>query len=822
MPARTKTQTHNPNLMTTDKTIKSKAFLLLCALLAMPSTAMALVIRHNTPTLNYENHGKLAKFNASVAVTRSDNKEHGIAGGTAIDSRWLVHARHTYRSVSDYMATGKTAVARGTLWSKWNNTGTSNRQVHSVHFFDDDFSRFANAIDIAMVRLNGSSSALRIAPLFSGWGEVGNVGMGASSANNRLDGNGTSRKPENEATSASGRPYEVRWVGSNNVDKVETQSLGSPNNALLKMDFDHPTNASKSIMGTATALDLEYGSMNGDSGSPVYIDNNGVDGQVAGVLSGGSGNDYGSSLVYVRIAPYRTWINQTIINNPDTRSLNIASISNRNVGVGVTMSVTANATGSDLPPLSVVYSLVSPPPGATVNATSGVITWTPSQSDAGTSKVITVKATDNGIPVKSVTRSFTVTVPDMADDDNDGMGDAWEMTHFETLDRDGTGDFDQDGLSDLDEFIYGTNPKMKDSDGDTHEDGWEVARGFDPTVPTPIYQWTAGGDGQSIFQEANWTRAGGTAVIPVINPATALTVDLLVDAGSAGGGGFSNVLDLGTKRLGIHGGMVQSQTAHGIRGSNGSKVTLAAGTLSVGYLDGVPVEIFKAPSLRFRQAVNPLRNEAKLKIMAGASPRITLLDNTISGVISSVLPHIEIDGDTAVDGANVVVRSNSAGEVIIYRAGDTDGDGASDEWEWNNNYNPVSGHDGLDDDDDDGTPNWLESRLGTDPRVRTPGIFLRIIEAGTGSDHSGGGLGGEDDDDLPPEDIFGDVILHAGPGGSDLSYNIFTADNPSGPWSLLESIDGNEIPHGDTVEVYHSEAPPQGAFYRLEVSRDDP
>jgi hypothetical protein len=808
--------------MIPENCLHSKAWLLALAWLAIPGTSMALVIRHNTPTLSYENHGRMEKFNASVAVTRSDNKEYGIAGGTAIDSRWLVHARHTYRSVSDYLATGKTAVARGTLWSKWNNTGTSNRQVHSVHFFDDDFSRFANAIDIAMVRLNGSSSALRIAPLFSGWGEVGNVGMGASAANNRLDGNGTSRKPENESTSASGRPYEVRWAGSNNVDKVDTQSLGSPNNALLKMDFDHPTNASKSIMGTSTALDLEFGSMSGDSGSPVYIDLNGVDGQVAGVLSGGSGNDYGSSLVYVRIAPYRTWINQTIINNPDTRSLTLAAIANRNVGVGVTMSVTATATGSDLPPLSVTYSLVSPPPGATVNATSGVITWTPTETDAGTSKVLTVKATDNGIPVKSATRSFTVTVPDMLDDDQDGMGDAWETTQFGTLARDGTGDFDLDGLSDLDEFLLGTNPKLRDSDGDTHEDGWEVARGFDPTVPTPVYHWTAGGDGMSIFQEANWTRAGGSAVIPIIDPATPLTVDLLVDAGMAGGGGFSNVLDLGAKRLGIHGGMVQSQVAHGIRGATASKVTLTAGTLSVGYLDAVPVEIFKAPALLFRQAVNPLRNGAKLKVMAGASPRITLLDNTIAGVLATVLPHIEIEGDPAVDGSNVVLRTNPAGAVIICRAGDTDGDGASDEWEWLNDFDPVSGLDGLADDDGDGTPNWLESRLGTNPRVRTPGIFLRIIEAGTGSDHSGGGLGGGDDEEPPPESEFGDVILHAGPGGSDLRYQIFTADAPGGPWSLLESVDGNEIPQGGTAEIHHSEAPPQRAFYRLEVSRNDP
>ena len=44
------------------------------------------------------------------------------------------------------------------------------------------------------------------------------------------------------------------------------------------------------------------------------------------------------------------------------------------------------------------------------------------------------------------------------DTDNDGMPDDWEQTHFSTTDRDGTGDFDQDGQTDLAEYLAGTNP----------------------------------------------------------------------------------------------------------------------------------------------------------------------------------------------------------------------------------------------------------------------------------------------------------------------------------------------------------------------------
>ena len=44
------------------------------------------------------------------------------------------------------------------------------------------------------------------------------------------------------------------------------------------------------------------------------------------------------------------------------------------------------------------------------------------------------------------------------DSDNDGLLDSWETNHFHTLDRDGTGDFDGDGLSDADESEAGTDP----------------------------------------------------------------------------------------------------------------------------------------------------------------------------------------------------------------------------------------------------------------------------------------------------------------------------------------------------------------------------
>jgi hypothetical protein len=44
------------------------------------------------------------------------------------------------------------------------------------------------------------------------------------------------------------------------------------------------------------------------------------------------------------------------------------------------------------------------------------------------------------------------------DSDHDGMADDWEMAFFDSLDRDGSGDWDGDSISDFGEFKAGTVP----------------------------------------------------------------------------------------------------------------------------------------------------------------------------------------------------------------------------------------------------------------------------------------------------------------------------------------------------------------------------
>lgn len=70
-----------------------------------------------------------------------------------------------------------------------------------------------------------------------------------------------------------------------------------------------------------------------------------------------------------------------------------------------------------------------------------------------------------------------------ADTDGDGMPDWWEWAHFDSLDQDETTDWDEDGLLDIDEHLFGTDPKDADTDDDGVLDGDEVTARTDPLNP---------------------------------------------------------------------------------------------------------------------------------------------------------------------------------------------------------------------------------------------------------------------------------------------------------------------------------------------------
>jgi outer membrane protein assembly factor BamB len=87
---------------------------------------------------------------------------------------------------------------------------------------------------------------------------------------------------------------------------------------------------------------------------------------------------------------------------------------------------------------------------------------------------------DDGDGIADAEDSFPL--HDSLDIDEDGMDNEWEIQYgFDPMvAHDITADLDQDGLTDVKEYLAQTNPTIVDTDGDELLDGFEVKYGFDP------------------------------------------------------------------------------------------------------------------------------------------------------------------------------------------------------------------------------------------------------------------------------------------------------------------------------------------------------
>jgi hypothetical protein len=86
--------------------------------------------------------------------------------------------------------------------------------------------------------------------------------------------------------------------------------------------------------------------------------------------------------------------------------------------------------------------------------------------------------------IKSIKESIFTYALSFLDSDDDGMPDEWETGFGLDLNNpvDASLDLDNDGLTNLQEYQRGTNPKNQDTDNDGMPDGWEVTYGLNLDV----------------------------------------------------------------------------------------------------------------------------------------------------------------------------------------------------------------------------------------------------------------------------------------------------------------------------------------------------
>ena len=132
---------------------------------------------------------------------------------------------------------------------------------------------------------------------------------------------------------------------------------------------------------------------------------------------------------------------------------------------GATADVTASSTGTTYTTTNAQIASVSPQGLVTANGSGAVLVSALNEGALGVLRI--------------------VVTPPVGDADADGMPDDWEILYgFNPNDpTDAVLDPDGDGLSNLEEFQLGTNPRLADTDGDGIRDGLEVETESDPLNP---------------------------------------------------------------------------------------------------------------------------------------------------------------------------------------------------------------------------------------------------------------------------------------------------------------------------------------------------
>ena len=261
------------------------------------------------------------------------------------------------------------------------------------------------------------------------------------------------------------------------------------------------------------------------------------------------------------------------------------------------------------------------------------------------------------------------------DQDVDLLPDWWEQQYTgSTTNMIASADPDEDNLSNLDEYLNGSNPENPDTDNDTMDDGWEVFNGLCPTNAV---------DGGATDTDTDGLVNTNEYVLGTDPQDTDTDDDWMPD-----GWEFDNGLD------------PTNAVDGGLDFDNDTLVN------SNEYLLGTDL-------------TNPdMDGDAVLDgwEFFGTS-------NTAYGSEATIITNADSDDDGLPDGVEMGI-TNSNGFITNPNSADTDHDDIPDEWEVVNGINPIDDSDGTVDTDLDGFVNSDEWIADTSPSNENS--FLKI------------------------------------------------------------------------------------------------